>query len=366
MPTQALTMRSVDVRPVLLPLRRPVVSRVGRFERWPLILVDLQTEEGVVGRSYLEPYLEQAVRYLGPAIADVVARFRGAPTGPSDLFDRARASLSLLGLEGMSLAAISAVDMALWDALARAAGLPLAVLLGGTLGSVSAYNSNGLWLTAPERQADEAAELIAEGGFQALKLRLGRDLLAHDLDALRRVRGAAGEDVLLMVDFNQGLTLDRALRRLQQLDTEGLYWFEEPLRYDDIAGHTALRRRLRTPLQIGENFWGPREAQKALAAGAADYVMPDLMRIGGVTGWLRTAAIAGAAGVPVSSHLYPEFSAHLLRVTETAHWLEWQDWADPVVAEPFALRDGRLTVPDRPGAGLEWDEDAVERFRQDR
>ncbi|MBO0689761.1 MAG: mandelate racemase [Candidatus Dormibacteraeota bacterium] len=365
MQPQALTMRSVEVRPVLLPLRRPVVSRVGGFERWPLILVDLQTEEGVVGRSYLEPYLERAVHYLGPAIVDLVDRFRGAPIGPLDLFERARASLSLLGLEGMALAAVSALDMALWDALARAAGVPLAVLLGGTPGPVSAYNSNGLWLTPPQGQGDEAAELVAEGGFQGLKLRLGRERLAEDLDALRRVRAAAGDGLLLMVDFNQGLTFDRALRRLQELDAEGLYWFEEPVSYDDWAGHAALRRRLRTPLQLGENFWGPRDAQKALAAGAADYVMPDLMRIGGVTGWLRTAAIAGAAGVPVSSHLYPEFSAHLLRVTQTAHWLEWQDWADPVVAEPFPVRDGRLTVPDRPGAGLEWDEDAVARFRQE-
>ena len=365
MQPQALTMRSVEVRPVLLPLRRPVVSRVGGFEHWPLILVDLQTEEGVVGRSYLEPYLERAVRYVGPAIVDLVEQFRGTPIGPFDLFDRGRASLSLLGREGMSLAAVSALDMALWDALARAAGLPLAVLLGGTLGSVPAYNSNGLWLTPPEGQGDEAAELVAEGGFQGLKLRLGRERLADDLHALRRVRGAAGDGVLLMVDFNQGLTFDRALRRLQELDAEGLYWFEEPVSYDDFAGHAALRRRLRTPMQIGENFWGPRDAQKALAAGASDYVMPDLMRIGGVTGWLRTAAIAGAAGVPVSSHLYPEFSAHLLRVTETAHWLEWQDWADPVLAEPFPMQEGHLTVPEGPGAGLGWDEHAVARFRQE-
>jgi mandelate racemase len=360
-----LTIRGVEVRPVLLPLRRPVVSRVGGFERWPLILVDLQTEEGVVGRSYLEPYLERAVRYVGPAILDLVERFRGSPLGPLDFFDRARASLSLVGLEGMSLAAVSAVDMALWDALARAHGLPLAVLLGGTVGSVPAYNSNGLWLTAPASLGDEAAELVAEGGFEGLKLRLGRDRLADDREAVGQVRRAAGDDALLMVDFNQGLSLDRALRRLQELDGDGLYWFEEPVAYDNLAGHAELRRRLRTPIQIGENFWGPRDAHKALAAGAADYVMPDLMRIGGVTGWLRTAALAGAAGVPVSSHLYPEFSAHLLRVTETAHWLEWQDWADPVLAEPFPLRDGRLTVPDRPGAGLEWNEDAVARFRQD-
>jgi mandelate racemase len=99
--------------------------------------------------------------------------------------------------------------------------------------------------------------------------------------------------------------------------------------------------------------------------GAGDYVMPDLMRIGGVTGWMRASAIAGAAGVEMSTHLYPEFSAHLMRVTETAHWLEWQDWADPILAAPFELKDGFLMVPNRPGAGVEWNEDAVRRYQYD-
>lgn len=361
----ALTARSVELRAVSVPLRRPVVSRVGHFTEWPIILVDLQTEEGPVGRSYLEPYLRHAARYLMPAIADLADRLRGRPTAPLEAFAAGRASLSLVGLEGMSLAAVAALDMALWDALAKAAGLPLAVLLGGTTGPVPAYNSNGLWLAAPDTLGDEAASLVAEGGFRDLKLRLGRDRLDDDLDAIRRVRASAGDDVLLMVDFNQGLSLDRALRRCRELDDQGLYWLEEPIAYDNTAGYAALRAALKTPVQIGENFWGPRDAQKALAAGACDFVMPDLMRIGGVTGWLRTAAIAGALGVPVSSHLYPEFSAHLLRVTETAHWLEWQDWADPILAEPFALRDGHLVVPDRPGAGIAWDEGAVRRYRYD-
>jgi mandelate racemase len=118
-------------------------------------------------------------------------------------------------------------------------------------------------------------------------------------------------------------------------------------------------------VQLGENFYGPRDLFQALAAGAGDYVMPDLMRIGGVSGWLRAAPIAAAAGVEVSTHLYPEVAAHLLRVTETAHWLEWQDWADPIVAEPFPVRDGQVMVPDRPGNGLAWNEDAVKRYRYD-
>ncbi len=116
---------------------------------------------------------------------------------------------------------------------------------------------------------------------------------------------------------------------------------------------------LKTPIQMGENFYGPRELYTALQMKACDYVMPDFMRIGGVTGWLRAAAIAGAAGIPMSTHLYPEVAAHVMRVTETAHWLEWQDWADPVLQQPYEIRDSQLHIPDVPGVGLEWDEDAI-------
>ncbi len=143
------------------------------------------------------------------------------------------------------------------------------------------------------------------------------------------------------------------------LDDQGLYWLEEPIVYDNLAGHARLARELKTPVQIGENFYGPRDLQAALQAGACDYVMPDLMRIGGVTGWLRAAAIAGAAGIEMSTHLYPEVASHLLRVTETAHWLEWQDWADPILQRPYAIKDSLLHIPDVPGVGLDWDEAAV-------
>ena len=142
-------------------------------------------------------------------------------------------------------------------------------------------------------------------------------------------------------------------------DDQGLYWFEEPTTYDNIPGYAQLARELKTPVQLGENFYGPRLLYQAVLAGAGDYVMPDLMRIGGVSGWLRAAAIASAAGIPMSTHLYPEIAAHLMRITDTALWLEWQDWAYPVLSEPFELRDGHLIVPDRPGLGIEWNEKAV-------
>jgi mandelate racemase len=357
-----LTLKGVRVRPVVVPLQRPVVSKVGLFSDWPLILIDLYTNEGVVGHSYLEPYLQRAMRYIVPAIEDLAEAARGQPLAPFDLHRRGVGSLHLVGREGISLIAVSGLDLAAWDALASAAELPLAVFLGGTTGPVPAYNSNGLWLTPLDDLADEAAALVAEGGFSALKLRLGRDSLADDLAAIAAVREAVGASTRLMCDFNQGLSLGDALVRCHALDEQGLYWFEEPTTYDNTPGYAQLARELKTPIQLGENFYGPRQLYQAVLAGAADYVMPDLMRIGGVSGWLRAAGIASAAGLPMSSHLYPEMSAHLLRVTETAHWLEWQDWANPILAEPFQLENGHLVVPDRSGQGVEWDEQAVARF----
>ena len=360
--TKKLTVKSIRARAVTVPLKRPVISKVGEFRDWPMILIDLYTNEGVVGHSYVEPYLKQAARYLVPAIEDLGEIAKGRAVAPFDAYRRGVGSLHLIGREGVSLIAISALDMAAWDALAKAAELPLATFLGGSVGPVPAYNSNGLWLTPLSSLAAEAKALVAEGGFTALKLRLGRERLSDDLAAIAATREGAGADIKLMCDFNQGLSLGDALARCHRLDAEGLYWFEEPIAYDNLPGYAQLARELDTPIQLGENFYGPRSLYHAVQAGAGDYLMPDLMRIGGVSGWLRAAAITGAAGIPLSTHLYPEIAAHLMRVTDTAHWLEWQDWADPILAEPFECKDGHLLVPDRPGQGIAWNEKAVARF----
>jgi mandelate racemase len=261
--------------------------------------------------------------------------------------------------------AVSGFDTAAWDALAKAAGMPLCVLLGGAVGPVKSYNSNGLWLQKPEALAAEAIELRDEGGFTGLKLRLGRNRIHDDMAALKTVRKAVGEDIDLMVDFNQGLDLGEALQRCPAIDDFGLAWIEEPIVYDSLDGYTQLAAELKSPLQIGENFYGPRDLHMALQRKACDFVMPDFMRIGGVTGWLRAAAIAGAAGIPMSTHLYPEVAAHAMRVTETAHWLEWQDWADPILQKPYEIKDSLLHIPDVPGIGLDWNEDAVMANRAD-
>jgi len=359
MPLGSLTFKSIRARPVVLKLKRPIVARIATITDWPLILIDLYTEEGVVGRSYLEPYSVKTMRYLVPALQDFGDLLKGRRVAPLELYDVARKSLHFVGYQGLAMIAVSGLDMAAWDALGKAAGLPLCALLGGSVGPVPAYNSNGLWLHEPKAVAAEAIALRDEGGFRALKLRLGRGRAQDDLATLQATRDAVGEDVSLMVDFNQGLHLGEALQRCHMIDDLGLAWIEEPIVYDNLDGYTQLAAELKTPIQIGENFYGPRDLYRAIQSKACDYVMPDFMRIGGVTGWMRAAAIAGTAGLPTSTHLYPEVAAHVMRATETAHWLEWQDWADPILQQPYVIKNGLLHIPEVPGVGLEWNEEAV-------
>src|SRR5262249_40865539 len=155
-----LTLKSVRARAVVVPLRRPVVSKVGLFRDWPIILIDLYTHEGIVGHSYLEPYLKQSMRYIVAAIEDLADAATNQPIAPFDAYRRGLGALHLVGREGVSLIAVSGLDMAAWDALAKAAQMPLASFLGGTIGPVSAYNSNGLWLTPIDELARGAAALV--------------------------------------------------------------------------------------------------------------------------------------------------------------------------------------------------------------
>ena len=149
---------------------------------------------------------------------------------------------------------------------------------------------------------------------------------------------------------------------MRVLDEEGLYWIEEPTRADDFVGHARIAEEARTPIYIGENWWGPHDVAKSLEAGACDYGMPDAMKIGGVTGWLRTAALAESSGLLLTSHIFPEISTHLLAVSPTGHHLEYLDLASPLLKEPVRIEDGHALVPEGPGIGLEWDEEAVSRF----
>jgi mandelate racemase len=336
-PNPELTIRSLEVRAVEVPMRRPLKTGGGEVATAATVLIDLLTEEGITGRSYVF-----------------------CPT-PLVLEQKMQRTFRLLGSQGLTAMAAAGIDMAAWDALAKACGVPLIRLLGGEPRRMPAYNSCGLGMIGAGRAAEEAEELVAPG-FGAIKVRLGYPTLETDVDVVRAVRSSVGEDVVLMSDYNQSLSVVEAGRRAAALEGEGLYWIEEPTRADDYSGHARIRHESRTPIQIGENWWGPHDMAKSVEAGASDYAMADAMKIGGVTGWIRAAALAESAGLPLSSHLFPEISAHLLATSPTSHWLEYVDWATPILEEPLRVENGYASVPDVPGIGLSWDEEAVRRY----
>lgn len=357
----ALKVRSIKATPVVVPMRRALGTSAMRVTHAPLLLIDLETDEGIVGRAYLFCYLEVAAHAAAALVRDASALLATTPAAPAAVRRTLDARFRLIGARGITAMVAAGIDMACWDALAIAAGLPLARLLGAELRPTPAYNSNGLGLVASEAAAEEALALVAEG-FRAVKMRLGRATPQADLAAVRAVRSVLPSEVVLMADYNQALSLAAAHERCGLLDGEGLYWIEEPMRHDDYAGTAQLSRELRTPIQIGENFAGPRAMSRALAAQASDFVMPDIERIGGVSGWIDAAALAHAAGIEMSSHLFPEISAHLLAATPTAHWIEYVDWADPILQEPIQVVKGSIAPADRPGNGMQWAQDAVERY----
>lgn len=356
-----LTIRAIRATAVVVPMRYALGTSVATVRTAPLLLVDLDTHEGITGRAYQFCYRPAAAPAIVRFLDDILEAVSGAPVVPGDVWATLSTRYTLIGVQGIVRMAMALVDVAGWDGLAQAAGLPLARLLGAEPRPVPAYNSNGLGLMPHAALADEAEALVA-GGFRAVKLRLGYPTLEEDLAAVRAVRARIADDIALMVDYNQALSAAEGVRRARALDGEGVYWIEEPTRHDDFVGCAEIAAAADTPVQIGENFSQVYDMQKALAAGACDYVMPDLERIGGITGWQRAAAVAAEARMPMSSHLYPEVSAHLLAATPTAHWLEYVDWMDALVAEPLAIVNGHAVPSTRPGSGLTWNPEAVRRY----
>ncbi len=356
-----LTIRSLTARAFLVPLKFALGTSAAEIRAVPLLLADVDTDEGVTGRAYTFCYTAAGARAIAELAAEAIGLVAGHAMSPQDMAKRLARRYALLGVAGPVRMALSLIDMAVWDALAKSAGLPLARLLGGELRPIAAYDSRGLGLMEPAQLANETTALL-DKGLKAVKLRLGYPSLDGDLAALAAVRERTPENMPIMVDYNQALSAAEAIRRGGALEAEGITWLEEPIRHDDYRGNAAVASALRVPLQIGENFNGPEAVLEALAARACDYIMPDVCRIGGVTGWMQAAGIAAAASVEMSTHLMPEISAHLLCASPTAHWLEYVDWADAVLEEPLRLVDGAAVPHDRPGTGISWDEGKLKRL----
>jgi mandelate racemase len=358
MSTATPAIRSVKARAVVTPISRPVKNAFGVIDAAPLVLIDVVTDQGITGRSYIFAYAKLTLAPLVHLIEEIGRDLTGKAVAPFDLMGAMDAKFRLLGWQGLVGMAVSGLDMAFWDALGQTAGLPLVKLLGGSPRPIRAYDSYGV----VDPKADEKdLRRSLEQGFRGIKIKGGDGDAANDERVVKAVRALVGPDIALMLDFNQSLDPAEASRRIARLAPYDLHWIEEPVAAENLAGHAEVRETSPISIQSGENWWFPRGFAEAIAAGASDFIMPDLMKVGGVTGWLRVAGQAEAASIPMSSHLFAEASSHMLAVTPTAHWLEVLDLARAILAEPIEIVDGTVTARG-PGLGLSWDEAAVARY----
>jgi mandelate racemase len=350
--------RGVKARAVIAPISRPVKNAFGVIEAAPLVLIDVATDQGITGRSYIFAYAKLTLAPLVHLIEEIGRDLTGKAIAPFDLMAGMDAKFRLLGWQGLVGMAVSGLDMAFHDALGQAAGRPVAELLGGSPRPMRAYDSYGV----VDPIADEKdLQRSLDQGFRGIKIKGGDGDAANDERMVKCVRKLIGPDIALMIDFNQSLDPAEALSRIARLSPYDLHWVEEPVAQENLQGLAEVRRESSISIQAGENWWFPRGFAEAIAAGASDFIMPDLMKVGGVTGWLRVAAQAEAASIPMSSHLFAEASAHMLAVTPTAHWLEVLDLGRAILAEPIHIVDGAVTARG-PGLGLVWDETAIAKY----
>jgi mandelate racemase len=359
-------LEEVVVHRLAMPLEKPIRSGIHRIAGIHTVLVEARAG-GETGVGYAFAFTANeaaAIAAIGEDLIDVVgaAPNRGVRAYWSAMWDH----LNFIGHEGPGAMAMAAIDTALWDLLARQAGLPLYRLLGAAGGEVEAYAAGG-WLSWSVEQVIEEARLFADAGYRAYKMRVGSEDWRVDLERVRAVREALDRDVGLMIDVNQAWDVDTALAAGAALEELGLLWIEEPVDAQDHAGQALLAAELRTRVAAGETLWGRRGFEQLLAAGGVDVVQLDLMRCGGITPFLAIAALVEASGRPVTSHLFTPISAHLLAATERPLMAEHLPaWFDPLFEEAPRIVDGLLLPGEAPGLGLTLSGAALERWEVSR
>ncbi len=352
------------VRAVNAPLAKPHVTAAGTLDVAPLVLLDLITDAGITGVGYVFVYTPLALRPVAQLLENLGDLVVGQPLDPRAITAMLQARFRLLGNQGLSGICVAAIDMAAWDADAKLAELSLAHHLGSAPTPIRVYDSLGQMSPADTARKVEAS---LKRGFNAFKIKAGHTEPETDVAVVRAIRDVAGPDTWVAADFNQAFSAEQAIARMALLDAENLAWIEEPVLAEDYAGHASVRAAISTPVQTGENWWGVSDMSKAIEAGASDLVMPDAMKIGGVSGWMAASELATRHDLAVSSHLFAEVSAHLLAATPRAHMLEWLDVSSainetPLIAPHDILQDGCVCARDEPGAGIVWNQNAVNRY----
>ncbi len=343
----------LDTSLIEIPLSAPLGSAIHAIHSVGCVLIEVRADNDVIGQSFV--FALNAVRLR--ALDETVRGFshhilNRDPHEVEGIWHDIWADINPSGQKGITISALSAIDIACWDAIGKAAGLPLYQLFGACRAEVDTYASSGLWLSTPiDRLADEAMAFV-ECGFTAVKLRLGNARVQDDVVRVRIVREAIGDDIGLLVDANQSFTPKHAIRLGRELEAFNLRWLEEPVAANNLQGHAEVRGALVTPIASGETEYTRYGMQAMIDARAADILMPDLQRIGGYSEFKKAAASAAANHLPVSTHFFTEYSLSIAGSTQNCISVEHIDWFAPLFNEEVEIKNGNLSIPNRPGTGF--------------
>lgn len=350
--------------PLSRPRAAPSEASAGRLNHIIVLLAHVHTDAGLTGLGFAYALQGSGRAMLALAEDDLAPLVVG-----EDALDHERLAakvywrLQTIGRRGLVPQVYSAIDLALWDLKGKAAGLPLYKLLGGARESAPVYGSDTAWLWMSPEEIIDASRPYLDQGMMGIKVKVGADPEA-DADRLTRLREALGDDVWLGVDANERYDYGTALAMGHFFEEEiGADWFEEPILCEDIAGHARLASKLEIPIAAGEMLFSLDEFRSYLERDALAMVQPDVTRLGGLTAWLKTAALAELHHRPLSPHLLPEVGVHLACGLPSVTSVEYMPWLYPLFTAPPRVEQGRLVPPPQPGLGLEIDADAVAKYR---
>lgn len=353
----------VETACVSLPLDRPVITPIHHITHIDCVLTTVHTDEGLHGISYLWTFGPARARVLEAMVRDLGGLVRGDdPMATEAAWRRMWHDTNFLGHAGVSMLGMAAIDTALWDIKGKALNQPLYRLLGGAKRAMPVY-AGGLFLSdSIDMIVAEAKGYIAQG-FRAMKMRTGAKSAGEDIARVEAVRAAIGPEARLMVDVVQGWAPDQAIRMGRELARFDLTWIEDPVLFDDLEGMARVAAALDTPIACGENDYSKHGFARLIEMKAADFPMPDLQRVGGVSEWMKVAAMADAARLPVVPHVFHEISVHMMAAAPNGGFMEYVPWWDRLFRETIPIIAGTATPTDRPGLGLEFNWDALEPLR---
>ena len=354
---------AVEAAIVSLPLPRPVITPVHHITTVDNVLVTVRTDVGIEGLAYLWCFGERRARVLKSMVEALAPYVMGADARQTSvLWDRLWRENNFFGRAGVAMLAHSALDIACWDIKARAVKQPLWQLLGGSERSIPTY-AGGLFLSDPLEAIVEEAQGYVRQGFTAMKMRAGMPRLADDIARFEAVREAIGPDVKLMIDAVQAWTPDDAIRACRALAPFDITWIEDPVAFDDHAGMARVAGAVPMPLCAGENDYSRLGFARLIEQAGIRIAMPDLQRVGGITEWMRVAALADAHGLRVTPHAFHELSVQLMCAVPNGFWLEYVPWWERLFTAPPRLSEGGMRPPPGPGLGLQFDWPALDAWR---